>query len=342
MKGRDLDLEKRVHRRMIQALPLGALVDLFFSVFPSTDGALEFAQRAGLPLGYVNANGAPIDVWTRLLAEADRRKSLERVVDRAALEFPDVSWSQALLASRNAGKAEPVVGRDVKWHAQRGSLEKVMADQPTFLPIAFLEKGTKVSRSVVRIVCPDGSKGTGFLTNENLIVTNHHVIASSQEAEHSRIEFNAQQSSRGTFLEVVAFDLDPNKGFATSPATDGDDWTIIRVKGDANQDWGAISLADSRAEVNGYVNIIQHPEGGPKQVALYHNVVAYVDDRRIQYMTDTMPGSSGAPVFDSEWEVVALHHAGGWLAEPSTKRVHFRNEGIAVHLIVDGRRKTLA
>lgn len=28
------------------------------------------------------------------------------------------------------------------------------------------------------------------------------------------------------------------------------------------------------------------------------------------YLTDTLPHSSGSPVFNSEWEVVALHHAG--------------------------------
>jgi hypothetical protein len=34
-----------------------------------------------------------------------------------------------------------------------------------------------------------------------------------------------------------------------------------------------------------------------------------------------LPGSSGAPVFDSDLRVVALHHSGGWLTEPGSKRV---------------------
>jgi V8-like Glu-specific endopeptidase len=53
----------------------------------------------------------------------------------------------------------------------------------------------------------------------------------------------------------------------------------------------------------------------------------------VQYLTDTMPGSSGSPVFNDKWELIVLHHSGGWLPEPSTKSTHFRNEGIRVSAI---------
>lgn len=32
----------------------------------------------------------------------------------------------------------------------------------------------------------------------------------------------------------------------------------------------------------------------------------------LHYRTDTAPGSSGAPVFNDQWQVVALHRAGVW------------------------------
>jgi hypothetical protein len=88
--------------------------------------------------------------------------------------------------------------------------------------------------------------------------------------------------------------------------TGGDDWTAVRVKGDPTP-WGYLDLVDTTVKVNDYVNIVQHPSGLPKQIALYHNVVAYADDSRVQYLTDTEPGSSGSPVFDSHWRVVAIH-----------------------------------
>ena len=72
------------------------------------------------------------------------------------------------------------------------------------------------------------------------------------------------------------------------------------------------------------------PLGGPKQIALTSNQVINIYDHRVQYVTDTLPGSSGAPVFNAGWEVVAVHHAGGQLLKsPAGDRV-FANEGISV------------
>ena len=59
--------------------------------------------------------------------------------------------------------------------------------------------------------------------------------------------------------------------------------------------------------VNFPVNIIQHPDGQPKRVAFRNNLVSAVDDSTIRYFTDTDRGSSGAPVCDDVWRVVALH-----------------------------------
>ena len=59
-----------------------------------------------------------------------------------------------------------------------------------------------------------------------------------------------------------------------------------------------------------YVNIVQHPNGEPKQLALRENQLVDVLENFLHYQTDTAPGSSGSPVFSDEWEVVALHHSG--------------------------------
>jgi len=150
---------------------------------------------------------------------------------------------------------------------------------------------------------------------------------------------NVWETPKGLATQVAEFSLAPEDGFATSPMRGGDDWTAVRVKGNPNGEWGASSLSAADVKVNDYVNIIQHPGGLPKQIALYHNVVVFVGGDRVQYLTDTLPGSSGSPVFDSQWRVVALHHSGGYLTEPGSrdrKRVFFRNEGIHVQAILKG------
>ena len=195
------------------------------------------------------------------------------------------------------------------------------------MPISFLEAGLEISKSVVRVELENGMLGSGFLVNGNLLVTNNHVINSQDHARLATAQFNVQKNVDGLDLPSASFELDPGNGFATSVL---DDWTIVRIKGEANAKWGAISINDSTVKKQDRVIIIQHPGGGAKSIALYHNIVAYADDTRVQYLTDTLPGSSGSPVFDSNWNLVAIHHSGGWIREPGSKRRLLRNEGIPV------------
>jgi len=78
------------------------------------------------------------------------------------------------------------------------------------------------------------------------------------------------------------------------------------------------------------VAIIQHPGGHLKKISMQNNFVAYADANVVQYTTSTLPGSSGSPVFDDEFKVVAIHHSGGDLTEPSTGRRYLRNAGTSI------------
>jgi V8-like Glu-specific endopeptidase len=46
-----------------------------------------------------------------------------------------------------------------------------------------------------------------------------------------------------------------------------------------------------------------------------------------------MPGSSGAPVFNDSWEVIAIHHGGGDLQVNAKGKKRFINEGILMSAI---------
>jgi V8-like Glu-specific endopeptidase len=50
----------------------------------------------------------------------------------------------------------------------------------------------------------------------------------------------------------------------------------------------------------------------------------------VKYTTHTLPGSSGAPVFNERWEVVALHARGG--NEVGLRM--FANEGILIKKVI--------
>ncbi len=317
---------------------LNDLIGLLASLYPDRDRARFTVRITGLDPDEIDFTGIPKIFWMRIVEEVNRRDMVQALIRVAKADFPNVNFDA--LAQQLRQPTSPTMPRlgDDAWKGPAtggGNLEKIIGTQPTFLPISFLETGLLRARTVVRVESPLGL-GTGFLTQNNLLITNNHVISNPEDAQKTKIWFNYQKTTVGTDAQVAEFTLDPESAFATSPISGGDDWTAVHVKGNPNAHWGALNLIDTTVKINDFVNIIQHPSGLPKQIALYHNVVAFADDSRVQYLTDTMPGSSGSPVFDNEWRVVALHHSGGWLPEPGTSKVFFRNEGIHIRVLING------
>jgi len=97
--------------------------------------------------------------------------------------------------------------------------------------------------------------------------------------------------------------------------------------------WGQLQLISPLVYATGeHVNIVQHPRGRRKEVALQKNNISNIYTNRIRYTTDTEPGSSGSPVFDNEWDLIAIHHAAGeW---DSVNGVYVNNEGERMDKIV--------
>ena len=58
------------------------------------------------------------------------------------------------------------------------------------------------------------------------------------------------------------------------------------------------------------LNVIHHPAGERKRASIRFNRMVSEDDLWVRYERDTREGSSGAPVFNDQWEMVALHHGG--------------------------------
>ena len=196
-------------------------------------------------------------------------------------------------------------------------LEKIIGGQNNLLRINWLEKALAASKAVCRVVCADGNLGTGFLTKEGYIFTNNHVIGSAEIAKTARIEFNYEIGSDGKTKSRTSYEIDASD-FKTSPPTEFD---FARVKVIDRADaplsqWGFVEFdPDAIPAVGEAVTIIQHPKGEDKQIALNANEVLGQLNQHLFYTTDTEPGSSGSPVFNKDWKVVAIHHAGKTDAE---------------------------
>lgn len=300
---------------------------LLAGLYPLTRDVIRLVDSSGLPKAHIAFSERSIDTWHSVIDEAQKRGKIATLIGAARADYPD---DPALILAERGSLSSvrgPTLGLDIPWSGEPldSNEEKIIGSLSTLVPVNFLEIGIQQARAVVRVSLVHGALGSGFLISQDRLVTNHHVIATPAIAAGAIIQCNYQEDLKGGMATFTEFRLDPDQFFVTSKE---DDWTIVKVAGDANRNWGMIDVAPNEIYVGDRVNIIQHPSGGPKQLSYFHNQVTFVDERRVQYLTDTLPGSSGSPVFDSRWRLVAIHHSGGWIPEPSTKRKVFRNEGI--------------
>lgn len=180
----------------------------------------------------------------------------------------------------------------------------------------YLELAVALSRAIARIRLQNGF-GTGFLVGPGILMTNNHVLESTDEARHAFAQFDYQDNSSGEMLPVQVFRLVPDRFFYTHVELD---FTVVAVEpqstsGNLPETYPWIKMIGTlgKADEGDAVNIIQHPQGGLKQIALRNNEIVRIPEGKkdfLYYTADTEPGSSGSPCFNDQWELVALHHSG--------------------------------
>lgn len=213
-----------------------------------------------------------------------------------------------------------------------------------FMGIHFLDLAKAASRSVGRVIFKDERpQGSGFMISPFLFITNNHVIPTKEDAKQFLLQFNYEQDYRLVKQESSLFELSPDLFFKTAPEDDLD-FTVVaigkKVSGKLDiGDFGYIPLFESgNKHIKGiFVNCIQHPEGNFKQLVVRENRLLARTDQTLIYSSDTMPGSSGSPVFNDDWEVIAIHHWGepykALLNQPDGLPNN-GNEGIRISAIV--------
>ena len=210
--------------------------------------------------------------------------------------------------------------------------ERVIAED-NLKPISYFEQGLFVARSVAYVGFP-GGWGSGFMVSPSLFVTNNHVIQSAQQLSRIIFRFNYQNNFSGELSKVTEYKAKLG-GFFHSNPKEALDYTIIELDGEPGRQWGWLNLKSRSVKAKDRATIIQHPLGQPKQISFQNNFIEYVDERLVQYVTTTKPGSSGSPVFNDDWQVVALHHSFVKNDGTDDPKSYFRNEGIRVNAILN-------
>jgi endonuclease G, mitochondrial len=250
------------------------------------------------------------------------REALARVCDTRKSIVPPAlrpSRSERALSDQGLGVR---VGLIESKQSDPNGLERIIG-KSDLLSINFLDRGRRVADAVCRIKLPmEGGVGygTGFLVGPRLLLTNNHVLASEAEAAQAGAQFGYEHDLDGVIRDPVEFNLAPHQLFFTSTELD---ITLCAVAAFSDKSvplerYGWLPLMPLQGKIvdGEWVTIIQHPGGQPKQLTIRASQIIKLDPKDvdvdlthfIHYVTDTEPGSSGAPVFNDQWQVVAIHH----------------------------------
>jgi endonuclease G len=248
-------------------------------------------------------------------------RAYERWKTRSAAPVPRAAANTAAQVVRHE-KREELRGLvySTAYRELRRVTERQIGATLDFADLPPNEQALKAGRPVVRLVTigaagvvPEGF-ATGVLVAPDLVLTNHHVFRAADEAEGVGAQFLYERTQGGLRAGVI-FELEPKRFFVNHK---GLDYAVVAVKATA-LDGAPLSqfqylplIAITGKILKGDpVNIIQHPEGGPKQYATVNNELLDLrDDGFLLYETDTLEGSSGAPLFSKHWEIIGLHHCG--------------------------------
>jgi V8-like Glu-specific endopeptidase len=255
-----------------------------------------------------------------LIDDASARAREQAIASRWAASHDQVTDTAKAVATGRleiANTADEIKRRQARLDDRGIGLESIIGTDDS-LWLSFFSAGLTASRPIGRIVevapgAPPTPVATGVLIGASLLLTNHHVIGTADDASGMGVQFGYEYDDRGVELVAQLYPLAPETAFHTDTELD---FTVVGV-GPVNgaapgSTYGTIKLigATGKALKAENLNVIHHPNGDRKKVSIRENRLVAEDDLWLRYTSDTQHGSSGSGVFNDQWEMVALHHGG--------------------------------
>lgn len=239
----------------------------------------------------------------------DPRQQRRRLLDRTAVAVADAPTLRRRIAQALGEGAD----------AAQLAIDRLIGTTDQ-LNVSYLERGMIAADAVARLEVRNAESevigwATGFMISPRLLLTNHHVLRTAADAAPSRASFRYEFDALGRPIEACVFALEPSEFFFTDAVIDV---TVVAVAAEtldrrqrvARFGWLRLSMSGDTVLPGEWVTLVHHPGGSPKQIALRQNLLIDCWNDDLWYATETAAGSSGAPVFNDSWQVVAMHRGG--------------------------------
>ncbi len=233
--------------------------------------------------------------------------------------------------------------------AKAATYEKVWSETG-YKPLRWLRQAFATSKSVARIGSSryDGG-GTGFLLDggwisgrwagRHLLLTNAHVCSDDLVVQRQYPNAHPPEELTASFLGSGAagvVELRLNELVWTSPPSELDA-TLLLLE-DVPAGYGPLTRSARKPQVtlksDARLNILGFSMGLDLRLSMLDSKMVDVGERCVRYKSSTGPASSGSPVFNQKWELVAVHRA--FSAERSA------NEGVRIDVLIDAMKADLA
>jgi len=226
-------------------------------------------------------------------------------------------------------------------------LEKILG-KVRYVSYKFMLKAIERARSVARIEhAPGQGFGTGFvvrggdlhpqLADELLLLTNAHVVS-----EDPRLHNALRPHEAIVTFQLLLEEGSANEEYAVSKLLWSSppeelDASLLRLE-EIPTGLTPYPIARNLPLADGEqrVYVIGHPKGGSLSFSIEDNQLLDHEAPRIHYRAPTEGGSSGSPVFNAQWKLIGLHHAGSnEMRRLNNKEgVYGANEGLWIQSII--------
>jgi hypothetical protein len=280
--------------------------------------------RAGDPGDVVFEGAGANQVWDGILRTAWAAGRLGALL-RVVLEDRSVAGFHGSIRKQRASLPVDLSTAELEDDgAQR--LEAFVGPNRLFLDVATWRQELATRERQVCHIRAGDMQGTGFLVGPDAVLTCYHVLGPALEpggAADVTFTFDYQRVGAGGGAEGITASLASSDAVVDKSPVAELDFMVVRldktlgslpleeaVKGAPAR--GSWALPKGPRELRAGLACLQHPRGQPLKLAIDPAGVPSAPEggKYLRYDLPTQPGSSGAPVFDNEYRLIALHRFG--------------------------------